>query len=707
VQLLRDECGVSHLSAVVLAARGFTDPQEVSDFLQADFTSLSDPFELPDIERAVARIRSAVDEGEKIRIFGDYDCDGITGTALLLSVLRDMGATADCRIPVRLREGYGLNAAAVDEAVQDEVGLLITVDCGITARDEVNRAREGGVDVVITDHHQPGGALPRAEAVINPQREDSDYPFSDLAGVGVCYQLGRALTGDDLTDELDLVAVGTVADMVPLVQENRLLTRSGLQQLRRSQRPLLNALARVSSVDLSYVTEEDIAYRLAPRINAPGRLYDASPVVRALLTGDRRTAACAAKWCDRANRKRRHLTDRASFAARLQVETTSEGEGAGIVLCGEDWHAGVVGLVATRIAEQYRRPSIVLTSDPEDPEMLKGSGRGIAESSLLDALRRCEAHLHEYGGHASAAGLSIRRGDLADFRDAFNRAVREILDADQVIPTLKVDAQVPLRLIYPEAVQDLQRLGPFGMKNPRPMFLSRDVRVRRARPVGADDRHLSLELEQEALKVIGFHLAEEWRSARGPSKIDMIYSPGVSWWQGRPRAELVLEALRPAGASDQEVLQQRLRRRWRFLHRLYPDRDMLRQIYRLLRRGGAGDRNGEVAAAADADPDTSGSGLFDPEGEDAGWILENMPGLDREGLYCALDILSEMSLIAPLTKGGRQLWLPLPDPPSEVTPEDSPTYARSKAELHRVRDAAEMQEPDAATIARTLYRFDG
>ncbi len=698
---------MSPLTAAVLAARGIQDTEEAREFLRDDFSRLTDPLCLPDAASAVERIRAAAQGGENIRIFGDYDCDGITATAVMLAALRDLGATVDYRLPVRLRDGYDLNTDAVQEAAADQVSLLITVDCGITAGDEVGLARERGIDVVIIDHHQPHGALPAAEAVVNPRREDSEYPFTELSGVGVCYQLARAVTGDELKEELDLVAIGTIADVVPLVGENRILARFGLHRLRRSQRPFLHALAKLAGVELPRACGDDIAYRLAPRMNAPGRLDDASCVVKALSTDSHREAGCVARWCDEINGRRRALTEYALAEARLQVETGSGAGGAGIVVCADDWHAGVVGLVATRLIEEYRRPAVVLTTEADAPHLLKGSGRGIEGFSLLDVLHSCEEHLHGYGGHAAAAGVTVRKEQLEDFRTAFDRATRESLELQQIIPVVQADAEMPLRMIEPESVLEMQeKVGPFGAANPPPRFLSRGVRLRRARPLGDRREHLALELRQRSLRVIGFHLADEWLYADRPGEIDMIYSPEVNWWKGRPRAELVLEALRPAGTGDDALLLQRFRRRYRTLRDLYPDRDTLRQVYRFLRRVNSpdADENGELAATTDGD--APAPGLFDPEGEEAQWIRDKL-GLNRGGLQCALDMLAEMNLIAPIDRGQTRLWVLLPDPPSGIDMTDSPTYVRREEELRRVREAAQMKEPDTATIARTLYRFDG
>ncbi|MFO8061095.1 MAG: single-stranded-DNA-specific exonuclease RecJ, partial [Bacillota bacterium] len=638
MEKLKREGGLLHLAAVTLASRGVTGAEQMRRLLSRDLDDLADPFELPDASRAVERVRDALSRGEKIRIYGDYDCDGITSTALMLSVLRGMGGDVDFRLPHRLRDGYGLGAAAVEEAAGDGVQLLITVDCGIGSRDEVAAAREVGLDVIVTDHHRPPDVLPPAAAIVDPWVDDSTYPYSHLAGVGVCYQLCRAVSGDDLSKLLDLAALGTVADMVPLTGENRILVAAGLEQLRRAPRQGIISLAARAGLDLSTVTERDLAFTLAPRINAPGRLGDAAPLVEMLLTSEGKRAEELAATCECVNEVRRAMLDETVARAQLRLETGVESLDRGcLVLWDETWHPGILGLVASRLVEQYRRPAVVLAPDPEEPSLLRGSGRSLSGLSLLGALKCCEDLLEGFGGHDLAAGMSVRRDRLEEFARRMDAAVRPGISPEIVLPRLRVAGEIPLRQVHARSVQQLEELGPFGREHPRPLFLSRDVQVRRARPVGKSGRHLMLELDSAAFRVVGFNMAGEWVRASAPRRIDMVYAPRIDRWRGRERVQLVLRAFRPAGGGTEEMVLAALRRRWGLLRELYPEEQTLRRVYDHLTASAARD---EVAA-------TEEEGERPPFSQ-AGRVLEGLqeeiPGLNLTGLLCALDILAELNL---------------------------------------------------------------
>ncbi len=682
VERLKAEGELLHLAAVTLVCRGVTTAEQMRRFLSDELDDLADPLELPGAPAAVERVRDALSRSESIRIYGDYDCDGITASALMLKTLRRMGGDADCRLPHRLRDGYGLGLEAVEEAAADGVDLLITVDCGITAAAEVARARELGLDVIVTDHHQPPEVLPSAVAVVNPRLEDATYPYPHLAGVGVSYQLCRAISGGHLRRELDLVALGTVADMVPLTGENRIFVSAGLEQLRRAPRQGLIALAAEAGVDLKEVSEKDLAFTLAPRINAPGRLGDATPLVDLLLTTESRRATEVARTCEAVNGLRRRMLERAVAEAQLRLETDPESLNRGcLVLSDERWHHGILGLVASRLVEQYRRPAIALAPDPRQPSLLRGSGRSIAGLSLLDALRGCADLLEGFGGHDPAAGLSLRRDQLQPFTRRMDARVRQKIRPEGVLPELVVAGEIPLRQVHARSVGQLEALGPFGQGHPRPLFLSRDVEIRRARPVGERDRHLVLELDSAALRVIGFNMAGQWRSASAPRRIDMVYTPRIDRWRGRERVQLVLEAFCRAGGGPDELVVGALRRRWGFLRDLYPGEPALRKIYQYLSGGRARD---EVAATGEE----PGVGLFGPYGEEVDNLLEKIPELGLAGLLCALEILSELNRVAPLQKGDRRFWLPLADCPEEMRPAESSIYAGGMEKLGRIEAAA-------------------
>ena len=700
---LRRDCGanLSPITAIAAVSRGLHDAESLRQFCGAGLDALTSPHDLPDVDSAVDRIRLAIQQSEKLRVFGDYDCDGITATALLVSVLSDLGADVDYRIPVRLTDGYGLDIAAVEQAAADGVNLLITADCGVTACEETDLAFQKGIDVIITDHHEPGAHLPGASAVVNPKRKDSNYPFVDLAGVGVCYQLCRALTGQPLRPFLDLVALGTVADVVPLLGENRILVREGIKALRKGGRPGLVALAQQAGTDIATINAEDLAFRVAPRVNAPGRLDDAAPLVALMLTRDGKRAAKMARRCEEANSQRKRITERVLAEAQVRVESTRDDRGAAIVLWDDHWHPGVLGLVASRLCEQYRRPTILLTRDAAGAGILKGSGRSIAGFSLFSALRRCSEHLEQFGGHDYAAGMSVTRESVAAFARAINEVASEGLAPENVIRTVDIDAEVPLKVLDRESVEQLEELGPFGAGNPRPRFLARDVQVQDWRQLGED--HVSLMLKRRGLRVIGFRKAHEWRAARSPRSIDIVFSPVINRWKRKTNVQLVLEDFRPSGDEGGE-LRQAFRRRWLFLRRTYPPDEELRVIYRRLRtymtRDAVDPAAGEIAAAADGP-----GGLFEASEEAIDCILKRNHGLDERSLYCALEVFSELGLMSSLSQGGRRVWVLMPDPSGALELEASDTYRRGRSALQEVEDVVTSPAADPGAIARALYGF--
>lgn len=706
VASLGEELGLSVLPATALAARGLTCADESRLFLQGGLDRLSDPMLLPDASAAVERIREAVSAGQRIRVYGDYDCDGITSTALMTGVLRDMGADVDYRIPHRLRDGYGLKLTAVEEAAADDVNFLITVDCGSRAPDEVRRASELGIQVVVVDHHPPGEELPPAAALVNPRRPDSAYPYPHLAGVGVCYQLCRAVGDDDLTHYLDLVALGTVADVVPLTGDNRILVRSGLEELRRGGRPGVESLVQIADLELDEVDARDLAFVLGPRINAPGRLRDASPMVSMLLSTEPLRAQRIARWSDVLNERRRDMTARAVSEARLQLELSPDLlQGACLVLTDERWHLGIVGLVASRLAEEYRRPVVVVAPDPDDAQLLRGSGRSLGGLSLSEAFEQCAHLLASYGGHDHAAGVSIDRDNLEVFAEEMNRLARAELKPDDLLPTLEIVGEVPLKMVHEEAVRQLEEMRPFGVDNPRPLFLARDVPVKRARAVGSDKQHLALELDAVALRAIGFDMAEDWKGASGPRSVDLVFSPLLDTWRGRQRVQLLLKSFRPAGAARELVLAA-LRRRWKYLRRLYPKAEVMRDVYRCMQRAASGKGVDEAAAALEGSG-AAGTGLFNPDGDDGRAILEDVPGIDALGLGCAMEVFRELRLVAPLERGDDRLWLLMPTPAENLALDDSPIYARGAERLSRLSELAE--DPDSASassLVRVLYGMD-
>jgi len=549
---LETEHSLSPLLARILTQRKITAATDVEKFLQPSLAQLPDPQLLLGMEPAVARLLRAIKEREKIVIYGDYDVDGTTSTAMLMEFFRDVGAEVDYYIPHRIREGYSLNAEALKRLYEQGAKVLVTVDNGISARREAEVAKQLGLDLVITDHHEVPPELPEAYAILNPKQAGDTFPGKELAGVGVAFYLIVALRaalreagmlGDrepNLRQALDLVAVGTIADMAPLTGVNRILVREGLKVLSKTSRPGLRALKEIAGID-GEVAADQVAFRLGPRINAVGRLDDAAFGVKLLLARNDAEALELARRLDRANAERQDLEDEISKAAFAQVEVGQLAKKRrSLVLYHEDWHPGVVGIVASRLVERYYLPSIVLSRDQDG---LKGSARSIRNLNLVETLRGCSSHLSKFGGHFYAAGLSLKREALESFSEAFDAAVRSRLQEDDFQPALKLDVESELGEIQPQMLEEIRRLEPFGLGNPEPVLLLKGVRVKDRRIVG--EKHLKLKIGNGSLQfgAIGFRMAE--KSPSVDAQIDLACIPGWNEWNGSKNIELRMIDLRP------------------------------------------------------------------------------------------------------------------------------------------------------------------
>ncbi len=548
--------GLHPLAARVLAARGQGAPDAAAEFLGASLSSLPDPFSMKDMDRAVERIRRALEAGERIACYGDYDVDGVTSTALLAGFLRAAGGDVIEYIPHRLVEGYGLNAEAVGKLAARGVKLLITLDCGITSLEEVRAAAALGVDAVVVDHHTVPVELPAAAAILNPHQEGCAYPTRDLAAVGVTFALAMALrrrlreagrfagrAEPNLKEALDLVALGTVADVVPLVGANRILVRWGLEVLSRSRRPGVRALKRVAGVaDGTPVTAGQVGFRLAPRINAAGRLDDAGRSVRLLLSDDAEVARSLAEDLNRENQARQEIERRILDEALADAAPRVAAGARGLVLARDGWHPGVIGIVASRLVERFHRPVVLVALENGTG---KGSGRSIEAFHLYDALLACRRHLARFGGHRHAAGVTIERAQLEPFRDAFEAYAAGRLSGEDLQPRCRIDAWVDDAELTDRAAADLERLAPFGAGHPEPVFALRRATAR-GRTVGSAGVHLKLALGARALDAIGFGMGD--RAAlcdEGP--VDAAFSVGFDEWDGTRRLQLKLRDLRRAG----------------------------------------------------------------------------------------------------------------------------------------------------------------
>jgi len=535
----------------LLYNRNIVDPSEIRDFMGGNWQE-PDLYLLPDMERAVDILIRTIARGEKIAVYGDFDADGVTATALLTQVLEGLGADVIHYIPPRA-DGYGLNLGALRQLYAAQVRLVVTVDCGVRAVKEIEQARRG-LEFIVTDHHDVGPALPFASAVINPKRRDSEYPFSDLAGVGVAYKLAQALTREaeqrgmpSHVDEgtlLDLVAIGTVADLVPLLGENRSLVQHGLEVVNEARGEGIRALLRVAGLRPGAVTASSIAFGLGPRLNAAGRLGDASLSYELLVSDDPVQADQLAARLNEQNRQRRALTEQ-SYRLAEQL-ALARGEVPALLYAGHPTFAdGVVGLVAGRLTEAYYRPAVVVE---QGSEISKGSCRSIAEFDITAALDECSDLLLRHGGHKTAAGFRVPSDQL----DALIQRLSEIAERElgglALAPVLKIDAEVSLSEMSWETMGCLEKLEPCGHQNPAPLFLSRGVPLTEARAVGSEGKHLKLTLaaEAEPRDAIAFRLGD--RADEVGERMDLVYHLEVNEWNGSRSLQLNVQDFCPTSS---------------------------------------------------------------------------------------------------------------------------------------------------------------
>ena len=546
--------GLSEITASVLVRRGYGDPDEARAYLAGE-QPLHDPFLLGDMEAAVERIRAAIDAGRRICVHGDYDVDGICATVLALLVLRELGAEVEWHLPSRFDEGYGVSGETLERLAGEGCGLVLTVDCGITAVDEVRRARELGLDVVITDHHRPGAELPDCPLVAT---QPSDYPFPDLCGTGVVYKLGQALLGPDsevLRRHLDLVALATIADVVPLVGENRSLAIAGLRTLARTQKPGLRALMKVAHVDPAAVDAGKVGFRLAPRINAAGRLGHPRAALELLVTDEVDEARRLADRLEDLNRDRQAVEDKILRAAIAQVEEWPEARRRrrGYVVWGEDWHEGVIGIVASRLVERYHRPVVLIAGGDG---LWKGSGRSIPSFDLHGALGGCAGFLERFGGHRAAAGLSIAPESVESFADAFAAHAEGALEPDDMIPTTMVDAVLPRGAkLTLDLCEELHRLSPFGLANPDVTLLAPGCELGELATVG-DGKHLRFRVQRDgrdAGGAIAFGQGTKLDRYRRDGRYDVAFRLHENHWNGTVSPQLVVRRVFDADDRFDEV----------------------------------------------------------------------------------------------------------------------------------------------------------
>lgn len=516
IQELQEKYKINKLLATILANRKISKQEEIELFLKPTRNDFHDPFQITDMEIAVKRIIEAIDKKENITIYGDYDVDGITSITVLKSFLNDIGIEADTYIPDRLNEGYGLNKTAIDSIAQKGCNLMITVDCGISGIEEIEYANTLGIETIITDHHEPGNEIPNALAVIDNKRKDSKYPFRELAGVGVVFKLIQALgiklglKEETYLKYLDIVCIGTISDIVPLVDENRVIAKLGLMLVKQTQNVGLRAI--MNSAGSTKVNSGTISFEVAPRINACGRMGKAEDALKLFLSKNIYEVNKLARKLNEYNRLRQDIEKGIFNEVIEKIETNNLNDKKAIILGGKGWHHGVIGIVSSKITDMYFKPSILLSI--EEDGIGKGSGRSIPGFDLHDALMKCSNNIEKFGGHSMAVGITVKEEKINEFIEQFERIATEA-NIHKIIPIINIDAKIDLNDINKEMVESLKQLEPFGEGNKMPIFVFKNLKIDSIRAL-SEGKHLKLTLKDSnnMINGIGFnigHLAEEYR----------------------------------------------------------------------------------------------------------------------------------------------------------------------------------------------------
>ncbi|MCG2712629.1 MAG: single-stranded-DNA-specific exonuclease RecJ [Candidatus Omnitrophica bacterium] len=536
--------GISPILAQILLNRGIQTNEQARSYLYDDISKCFDPFLFKGMRKALRRTQEAIAKREKIFIYGDYDVDGLSSVALLYFVLAGLGADVSYYIPHRVEEGYSLNKQACVSLKKQKATLIISVDCGISSHEEVKYLNSVGIDIIITDHHRIlEGKIPPACAVINPMQKGCAYPYKDLAGVGIAYKFAQALTFGvmDISNHLDLVALGTICDVAPLTGENRILVKQGLQVLSDTSKAGLKALMEITGIQKKKISTRHVGFILGPRINASGRMHSAYKALELLLSVDYEHALGLAKDLDNYNRQRQKEESKTlkQAIAMMQSEINFKHHRS-VVLHNDEWHPGVIGIVASRIAEKYYRPTILISTKDK---LGKGSGRSIRNFHLFDTLAKCGHLLEEFGGHEKAAGISILKNNLLDFKEFFNEMAHKALPSDELVPVIDVDMEVSLSVISQKLIDELELCAPFGMGNPRPVFASRDLRAKdRPRTLRGNGFKIWLTDGKVTCEALGSKFNDIDISDIN-SEFSVLYSPSINDWQGINTIQLKLKDL--------------------------------------------------------------------------------------------------------------------------------------------------------------------
>ncbi|RSL31603.1 single-stranded-DNA-specific exonuclease RecJ [Salibacterium salarium] len=542
---LQKDLNISSITAELLWMRGYKETDEARKFLQVEEGEVHDPFLMDGMASAVARIREAVQHKEKILIFGDYDADGVSSTTIMITLLKELKADFGWYIPNRFTEGYGPNIPAFERAREEGASLIITVDNGIAAVPEIKAANEMGLDVIVTDHHEPPPELPDAYCILNPKKPGCTYPFKELAGAGVALKVAHALLGYFPEHVLDIYTIGTVSDLVPLLDENRIMVAKGLKALSTSEKPGIQALKNICGIEGNEIEEDNVGFAMGPRINAAGRMEAADPAVHLLTSIDAEEAAEWAEVIDELNKERQKVVNDMTKEAIEEVEKEFPPEDNSVLVVGKaGWSPGVIGIVASRLMDRFYRPVIVLGID-EDTGEAKGSARSIQGFDIYKELSKNRDLLPHFGGHPMAAGLTMAVDDIAELRTRLSEQARNTLTENDFIPSMKVDMAVSLQKVTVASLEEVRKLAPFGVGNPKPLFKIEDVSIASKRKIGSDKNHIKLEFsaQDDRLDCVGFQLGELADELTEHANASAVGELAVNEWNGFRKPQLFLKDL--------------------------------------------------------------------------------------------------------------------------------------------------------------------
>ncbi|MCD7131518.1 single-stranded-DNA-specific exonuclease RecJ [Limosilactobacillus balticus] len=550
VDNLEKELGISRILATLLAQQGIDSTEQAKKFFEPSLEEIHDPNLLHDMDKAVERIEQAVEKQEQITIYGDYDADGITSTSLMYETLLSIGANVNYYVPNRFTDGYGPNMDAYQRLIDKGTQLFITVDNGVSGKNVIDKVMQAGIDVVITDHHELPADLPNAVAIVHPRYPGSNYPFPDLSGVGVAFKVAWALTGEFPVEELDLVAIGEIADVVNVTDENHVLVSYGIQQLRQAMRPGLVALMKLADIKANNLTDQDIGFGIAPRLNALGRIADANDGVKLLTSLDEDEAQKLAKEVDQANKERQNLVADIMKEAEKQVKSSANQQKRTLLIIGKGWHQGVLGIVASRIMNETGKPTIIASTDQSNPTLIKGSGRSIDSFNLFNALEAHRELFTTFGGHPAACGLSFDQKNIVPLQIALEEeAVKQKFD-----PTVKQPLPIAMKLAPTDVTQqlynDIQRVAPFGPGNMEPVFELNNVKVVDVKTMGQEHQHLKFSIvsDKENLTVVAFGQGNLATLLSAPTgQINLAVKVSLNEWRGKKSVQLMLEDLQING----------------------------------------------------------------------------------------------------------------------------------------------------------------